>query len=175
MFYLIENLRSFLNSPEISSIVQDKTASGLYLGRRFFPFKQLPFNSGGAGYLLDAKAVKVLGANIDSPKCWPHQKGFWEDVNVGRYVDVYMIHVYVFVRACVCACVIFSSLALTLTLPTTPVPVPAPVQLRLSSSCLRVSTAHLQPANIPGPRVIPEEGSVGHVHTIQSRGGLPEG
>ena len=24
----------------------------------------------------------MLAANLDSPKCWPHQKGFWEDVNV---------------------------------------------------------------------------------------------
>lgn len=84
MFYILENLRSFLNSQEIMSIIHDKTSSGLYLGRRFFPFRQLAFNSGGAGYLLDVKALKVLGANIDSPKCWPHQKGFWEDVNVGR-------------------------------------------------------------------------------------------
>jgi glycoprotein-N-acetylgalactosamine 3-beta-galactosyltransferase len=25
---------------------------------------------------------QVLGQNIDTPKCWPHQRGFWEDVNV---------------------------------------------------------------------------------------------
>ncbi len=83
MFYLVEPLRSYLNSPEIQNIVTDPTSSGLYLGRRFFPKKQLGFNSGGAGYVLDIKALQVLGKNIDTPKCWPHQKGFWEDVNVG--------------------------------------------------------------------------------------------
>ena len=48
--------------------------TGLFLGRRFFPPKQEVFNSGGAGYLLDKAALRVLMANIDTPKCWPHQR-----------------------------------------------------------------------------------------------------
>jgi hypothetical protein len=28
--------------------------------------------------------LQVLGKNIDSPKCFPHQTGFWEDVNVAN-------------------------------------------------------------------------------------------
>ena len=58
--------------------------TGLYLGRTFQPPNQSPFNSGGAGYLLDVKALTQLGNNIDSPKCFPHQQGFWEDVNVAN-------------------------------------------------------------------------------------------
>ena len=82
MFYLVENLRAYLDSPEVQARVSDPQTSGLFLGRRFFPPKQKVFNSGGAGYILDRKALAVLAANLDSPKCWPHQKGFWEDVNV---------------------------------------------------------------------------------------------
>lgn len=82
MFYLVENLRAYLDSQEIQKRVNDPKTSGLFLGRRFFPPKQKVFNSGGAGYLMDRKALSVLAANLDSPKCWPHQKGFWEDVNV---------------------------------------------------------------------------------------------
>ena len=57
---------------------------GLFIGRIFQPPNQLIFNSGGAGYTLDRRAVDVLGRNIDTPKCFPHQKGFWEDVNVAN-------------------------------------------------------------------------------------------
>jgi len=32
--------------------------------------------------------TQVLGANIDSPKCFPHQEGFWEDVNVAQCLKV---------------------------------------------------------------------------------------
>lgn len=84
MFYLVENLRAYLNTQEIQERVNDPKTSGLFLGRRFFPPKQKVFNSGGAGYLLDRKALSILAANLDSPKCWPHQRGFWEDVNVAN-------------------------------------------------------------------------------------------
>ena len=57
----------------------------MFIGRRFFPPGQKDFNSGGAGYLLDKAALRHLAANIDSnPKCFPHQHGFWEDVNVAN-------------------------------------------------------------------------------------------
>ena len=76
---------------------------GLYIGRIFQPPNQIVFNSGGAGYTLDSKALKVsqilafvhalhtyictlmrcfiimqnqiLQDNIDTPKCFPHQHG----------------------------------------------------------------------------------------------------
>jgi glycoprotein-N-acetylgalactosamine 3-beta-galactosyltransferase len=88
MFYLIENLRAYLASHEVQERTMDPQTSGLFLGRRFFPPKQQVFNSGGAGYILDRKALEVLGANINSQKCWPHQKGFWEDVNVASCLRV---------------------------------------------------------------------------------------
>eukprot|EP00605_Chrysophyceae_sp_TOSAG23-4_P002456 GSChrysophyteH1.ASY1.ANO1.2715.1 assembled CDS len=84
MFYIVENLREYLNSVEIKAMRNDESLPGLYIGRRFKPPKQEVFNSGGAGYLLDRRSLKILGENIDGPKCWPHQKGFWEDVNVGN-------------------------------------------------------------------------------------------
>ena len=86
MFYMVENLRKYLASEEITERREDAQTSGLFLGRRFFPPKQEVFNSGGAGYVLDVKALRVLGKALveNSPKCWPHQKGFWEDVNVAN-------------------------------------------------------------------------------------------
>lgn len=54
----------------------------MFIGRIFQPPNQVVFNSGGAGYMLDSKALQVLSENIDTPKCFPHQHGFWEDVNV---------------------------------------------------------------------------------------------
>lgn len=82
MFYIIENLRNYLDSDEIHQ-AQEK-GKGLFIGRRFFPPGQVVFNSGGAGYLLDKKALIVLRDNIDTPKCYPHQEGFWEDVNIAN-------------------------------------------------------------------------------------------
>lgn len=88
MFYIIENLRDFLNSNEIVQMRDDSATTGLFLGRRFFPPKQKVFNSGGAGYILDRKALILLGQNIDTPKCFPHQHGFWEDVNIANCLRV---------------------------------------------------------------------------------------
>eukprot|EP00981_Chlorochromonas_danica_P009842 scaffold2831_cov249-Ochromonas_danica.AAC.43 len=89
MLILVENLRHYLSSPEIQSLQHssdgsDGSSSGLFLGRVFSPPNQLVFNSGGAGYVIDQKALTVLGENLDRPRCFPHQKGFWEDVNVAN-------------------------------------------------------------------------------------------
>ena len=46
------------------------------------------FNSGGAGYLLDRKALKIMGPALDTVDCYPHQRGFWEDVNVAHCLKV---------------------------------------------------------------------------------------
>lgn len=86
MFYIIDNLRHYLSSAQISDLVGG--GKGIYLGRRFFPPGQNGFNSGGAGYILDKVALQVLIDNIDSPKCFPHQQGFWEDVNVANCLRV---------------------------------------------------------------------------------------
>lgn len=82
MFYIVENLKFFLSSDEVQR--EAHKGKGLYLGRRFFPPKSEVFNSGGAGYLLDKVALRILGENLDTPKCFPHQVGFWEDVNVAN-------------------------------------------------------------------------------------------
>lgn len=86
MYYVIENMLAYLSSAQISA-ARSKN-DGLYIGRRFFPPKQEVFNSGGAGYTLDKRALEILAANIDSPKCFPHQRGFWEDVNVANCLRV---------------------------------------------------------------------------------------
>ncbi len=33
---------------------------------------------------MSVKLQQILGSNIDTPKCFPHQHGFWEDVNVAN-------------------------------------------------------------------------------------------
>ena len=81
-----ENLRYYLASDDISLLKQQN--KGIFLGRRFFPPKQEVFNSGGAGYILDKTALRILAENIDSPKCFAHQEGFWEDVNVANCLRV---------------------------------------------------------------------------------------
>lgn len=86
MFYIVENLRSFLVSHDIQ--VLKEAGGGLYIGRRFYPADKQVFNSGGAGYTLDRVALKILVENIDSPKCFAHQHGFWEDVNVANCLRV---------------------------------------------------------------------------------------
>ena len=86
MFYVMENLMHYLSSGEIRDLKSQN--KGVFLGRRFFPPQQELFNSGGAGYILDRVALKVLVDNIDTPKCFPHQRGFWEDVNVANCLRV---------------------------------------------------------------------------------------
>ena len=82
MFYIIENLKSYLNGAEIRA--KREKGEGVFLGRRFFPPNQKEFNSGGAGYVLDRKALALLTSSIDEAPCFPHQHGFWEDVNVAH-------------------------------------------------------------------------------------------
>lgn len=86
MLYIIENLKAYLASAEIQSAVNEQ--NGLFLGRVFAPPNQIVFNSGGAGYVLDKKAVRILGQHLDDPKCFPHQVGFWEDVNIANCLKV---------------------------------------------------------------------------------------
>ena len=86
MYYVVENLKAYLNSPEIRAL-RDK-GKGVFLGRRFFPPKQRVFNSGGAGYTLDRVALGLLASRIDTPECYPHQRGFWEDVNIANCLNV---------------------------------------------------------------------------------------
>lgn len=86
MFYIIENLQAYLQSDEIKNLKAQN--NGIFIGRRFQPPNQHIFNSGGAGYILDNVALNVLKNNIDSDKCYAHQHGFWEDVNVANCLRV---------------------------------------------------------------------------------------
>jgi glycoprotein-N-acetylgalactosamine 3-beta-galactosyltransferase len=83
MFYIMENLYAYLDSDEIKTLTTT-SENGVYLGRRFMPPGQKVFNSGGAGYIIDKKALQLLKLNIDTSKCYNHQVGFWEDVNVAH-------------------------------------------------------------------------------------------
>jgi glycoprotein-N-acetylgalactosamine 3-beta-galactosyltransferase len=91
MMYIIENLRLYLGSSKIQDM--SATQTGLFIGRRFWPKDKRGrsaggvFNGGGPGYILDKKALAILRDNIDSPKCYPHQRGFWEDVNVANCLN----------------------------------------------------------------------------------------
>ena len=87
MFYIIENLMEYLDSDEIR-LATKEAKYGIYIGRKFSPPKQSIFNSGGAGYILDKKAVNLLHNNLHTPKCFPHQVGFWEDVNIANCLRV---------------------------------------------------------------------------------------
>jgi hypothetical protein len=60
-------------------------AEPLFLGRRFKANGDAAriFNSGGAGYMMNQAALKVLANNaLDNGICQPHLRGFYEDVQV---------------------------------------------------------------------------------------------
>lgn len=90
MFYIIENLRAYLNSREI--VEAQKNSNGLYLGNAFYPHglkinpgetEPFVFTSGGAGYILDQKALQALGEDINNNSCFPNLRVPTEDVQVG--------------------------------------------------------------------------------------------
>jgi hypothetical protein len=81
LLLVVENLRQFLLSDAIAS--QHASGTPLFLGRRFKePLSDHPFNSGGAGYVLNRHALHVLATAL--PKCEPDLVGFWEDVMVAN-------------------------------------------------------------------------------------------
>jgi glycoprotein-N-acetylgalactosamine 3-beta-galactosyltransferase len=90
MFYIIENLKYYLASDEIRAEVAK--GNGIYLGRKLQPpidkfpkhHELIDFNSGGAGYLVDKVALKILGENLNSAKCLAYHTGSWEDVNIAN-------------------------------------------------------------------------------------------
>eukprot|EP01059_Diplonema_ambulator_P020830 TRINITY_DN3474_c0_g1_i5.p1 TRINITY_DN3474_c0_g1~~TRINITY_DN3474_c0_g1_i5.p1 ORF type:complete len:248 (+),score=61.25 TRINITY_DN3474_c0_g1_i5:129-872(+) len=56
-----------------------------YIGRRLYdPYGKVSFNAGGAGYTLSREALIALANNLDNPRCEPHGKMFWEDVQVAK-------------------------------------------------------------------------------------------
>eukprot|EP01038_Epipyxis_sp_PR26KG_P009063 gene9063-12225_t len=68
MFYIIENLRNYLQSDFIQEIIQHN--EGLYLGRRLNHYLlNVSFHSGGSGYILDKIALTALSNNFQY--CYP--------------------------------------------------------------------------------------------------------
>ncbi|GMH84599.1 hypothetical protein TrST_g801 [Triparma strigata] len=87
VFVIPENLKLYLGSDEIVAATEGGEKP-IFLGRRF---KQdgdmsMVFNSGGAGYVLNRAAVKLLNQQLttEGKGCQPHLKGFWEDVMVAK-------------------------------------------------------------------------------------------
>jgi glycoprotein-N-acetylgalactosamine 3-beta-galactosyltransferase len=82
LFLIVENLRQYLLSADIAPMHDDGVP--LYLGRRFKqPAADHAFNSGGAGYVLNRHALKVLANSLPLAECTPDLEGFWEDVQTG--------------------------------------------------------------------------------------------
>lgn len=84
LFVIPANLKSYLASSKIA--IADQNNEPLFLGRRFKQngnWDRL-FNSGGAGYVLNRSALKLLYDNFDRPFCRPHLRGFYEDVMVAK-------------------------------------------------------------------------------------------
>ena len=82
LFVIADNLKAYLASDEIAR--PNARGEPLFLGRRFKQngnWDRL-FNSGGAGYVLNRPALKLLYDSFDRPFCQPHLRGFWEDVMV---------------------------------------------------------------------------------------------
>jgi glycoprotein-N-acetylgalactosamine 3-beta-galactosyltransferase len=85
MFYIMENLVSFLRSDVVQAEHRSPSSSGVYIGRRL----RLPrseekghavyFNTGGPGYLLNNKAVGVFNSIIDHERCFPLVLKYAED------------------------------------------------------------------------------------------------
>jgi glycoprotein-N-acetylgalactosamine 3-beta-galactosyltransferase len=86
MLYIPENLYKYL--AVLPFRVWKDQQNGVYLGRRFTTTdgaENVTFNSGGAGYILDQRAVEILAENLDEPHCKPTDIDLpFEDVNVAQ-------------------------------------------------------------------------------------------
>jgi len=82
-FVIPANLKTYLASDEIR---RESAERGVYLGRRFKANgnPQRIFNSGGAGYVFDRRALRTLIQQLDRPHCKPTLRAFYEDVMVAQ-------------------------------------------------------------------------------------------
>ena len=80
-YVIVENLRQLATNLAVHNKKQ-----AMYLGRRFLEDNALGnlFNSGGAGYVLNARALTALIDALPESYCEPHLRGFWEDVMVSK-------------------------------------------------------------------------------------------
>ena len=92
LYIVVESLRSYLNSPQVikasSGGSVDSDNIPLYLGRPLRFSHRLIYNTGGAGYLLNAAAVAMLATAIRAgtrmPSCLSTRRSSLEDVFVGE-------------------------------------------------------------------------------------------
>ena len=85
LYVIVENLRHYLDSPEIATAGGGDNSAPLYLGRRFKRGgveESGVFNSGGAGYVLNRAALKLLVGQL--PTCHVHTRSFSEDALVAE-------------------------------------------------------------------------------------------
>ena len=83
LYVIVDNLRHFLNSPEIRNISK-LGQQPVYLGRPFAHNLFMRYQSGGAGYLINARALKLLAGVIEADECMPGIHTSMEDVLIAQ-------------------------------------------------------------------------------------------
>lgn len=83
LYLLVDNLQRYLQSPQLQRL--RRTGEGVFLGRPYLFTVQghtVRYNTGGAGYLLDAAALQKLSAGLDEEYCHAYKESSMEDVLV---------------------------------------------------------------------------------------------
>lgn len=94
LYVIVENLRVFLARPDIRTLGGADGRKPVYLGRVLNQNQYIRFNTGGAGYLLNAAAAAALYRKMDDDECLPGVSTSMEDVLVGqclRYAGIYPV------------------------------------------------------------------------------------
>jgi hypothetical protein len=88
MYLLPARLRSYLGSVEVVTAGGGGSGGGgrtpLYLGRPLRASHSLVYNTGGPGYLLNARAVAVMYNLIQTDACLPDARSSLEDIFVAE-------------------------------------------------------------------------------------------
>jgi glycoprotein-N-acetylgalactosamine 3-beta-galactosyltransferase len=96
LYVVVDNVKLMLDSPYIRN-KSNNNINPLYIGKTLNQNKYLNFNSGGAGYILNSKALLVLMNNINnnSKACMSNIQTSMEDVMVSNclfiYLSIYLI------------------------------------------------------------------------------------
>jgi glycoprotein-N-acetylgalactosamine 3-beta-galactosyltransferase len=94
LYVIVENLRDYLSSDKIQEL-SGGGAVPLYIGRPLNQNSYLEYNSGGAGYVLNAAAVALLYHSITSEECLADISSSMEDVLVAQCLlqsDVHIVY-----------------------------------------------------------------------------------
>ena len=94
LYVVVENLREYLAQPEIRALGGPDGREPVYLGRVLNQNLYIRFNTGGAGYVMNAAAVAALYRHMDHAECMPTISTSMEDVMVGqclRYAGVFPV------------------------------------------------------------------------------------